>query len=758
MDRNQKMTKSRALSETNRRKRNLLLGLSEHPPVCNSPSSPNVKGRAMFSLKPEEFVCNQAFAGIKPKCITNDVQNTCPSPCQCTKTDNDNYVVDCSNKRLTAIPKSLPLDTVEIRLDDNMLTEIPGRAFAAYKKLLKLDISRNPIVKIDEKGFEGLENLNKLSCYDTQIEVLPANVFSEYTKNLEILLLHKNRLKCLPFDSFNSLTGLTTLSLFDNKLESIPPGLFQPLKSLRLLHLAKNPIKCDCKLKDLVQYLKENDVERSGAVCGGASPKNLLRVNLPDLKFSELNCLIGHSNYPDQCNEHIKICPKFCECNSLGKINCIDSGIKDLKFLKSFDETLSTFRELDLSSNSIEVLDLPAGELTNLIKLTAGRNKISKFYDEKEKEKEAKYATSKSKLQQLPISLRILRLGYNNLNILNDQTFKNLNNLEELTVRDNYITCIEEQVFTNLPKLKYLDLSNNQIRTLPATTFLLNFRNLNVVSNPIECESRNSEMLRALLVRSKQTRNIPVCIGHKHDNDGNGNVQNSDVLLTDLPITSFKEKTPRLSCTETDQSCPKNCICTSRRRGYVIDCSNKKLLKDNFGNSHSIPKKLLENTNIASEMKFDSNDLQILPEFKQLYKLKTIDFNDNKIRQIKTNTFNNLENLQTIILSNNRINCIEAKAFNNLPKLASINFANNELQVLGENSFYNLNRLDDNMFHFTMMGNDWKCGDCGMGWFFGKLRDNAAMENGNAYCDGGIRLLNYNSERSVCRRSVREDR
>ena len=205
VDRNQKLAKTRALSETSRRRRNLLTTLSEKPPLCASPE--NVRSRPMFTLKPTEFVCNQAFMNVVPKCVVSSPQNVCPSPCVCSKQSQGSYVVDCSNRRLKKIPDNLPASTIELRLDDNMFSEIPSRAFASLKNLIRLDVSRNPIVKVHGQAFEGLEKLNKLSMYDTQLERIPAGLFSSYTKRLEILLLHKNRLKCLPFDSFTSLSG-----------------------------------------------------------------------------------------------------------------------------------------------------------------------------------------------------------------------------------------------------------------------------------------------------------------------------------------------------------------------------------------------------------------------------------------------------------------------------------------------------------------------------------------------------------------------
>ena len=218
------------------------------------------------------------------------------------------------------------------RLDENQITNIPTRSFAAYRRLVRLDLSKNPIYNIHEDAFQGLSSLQKLSLYSTELTTLPETIFSKHTRALQILLLHKNKLTCLPMKIFSNLTSLTTLSLFDNNLETITNAeiLFFALKSLRLLHLAKNPWNCDCRLAGLIDYLKENDVEKSGAFC--ATPIQLLNIKLIDISKSQLVCQRRINDY--QCGSS-QICPRECQCKSTGEFDCSNQHLETTNFLNN---------------------------------------------------------------------------------------------------------------------------------------------------------------------------------------------------------------------------------------------------------------------------------------------------------------------------------------------------------------------------------------------------------------------------------------
>ena len=128
-------------------------------------------------------------------------------------------------------------------------------------------------------ALHGLSRLTRLKLYETGLETLPKDLFSAeksngkgikvHTPKLQVLVAQKNRFRCLPKDLFRGLSQLDTVVLFDNELETVSAGLLEPLTGLTTLHLAKNPLVCDCRLEGLISFLKDKDVEKSGAFCTG---------------------------------------------------------------------------------------------------------------------------------------------------------------------------------------------------------------------------------------------------------------------------------------------------------------------------------------------------------------------------------------------------------------------------------------------------------------------------------------------------------
>ncbi|KZS13362.1 SLIT protein [Daphnia magna] len=132
-------------------------------------------------------------------------QPGCPLMCRCA-----DGVVDCRDKSLSRIPPYLPDSATELRLEQNQITEIPAKAFAAYKKLKRVDLSNNQISSIAGDAFHGLKSLTSLILYGNRITELPAGMFHGLT-SLQLLLLNANRISCVRRDSFKDLHNLNLL-------------------------------------------------------------------------------------------------------------------------------------------------------------------------------------------------------------------------------------------------------------------------------------------------------------------------------------------------------------------------------------------------------------------------------------------------------------------------------------------------------------------------------------------------------------------
>jgi slit protein 2 len=106
----------------------------------------------------------------------------CPYPCTCF-----NGVVDCKDKDLIEIPRNIPDNTIELRLEKNRILEIPPKIFSHLKKLRRLDISNNLISTIYPDSFAGLKSLNSLILSNNQLVHLPLGLFHHEFTHLQLL-------------------------------------------------------------------------------------------------------------------------------------------------------------------------------------------------------------------------------------------------------------------------------------------------------------------------------------------------------------------------------------------------------------------------------------------------------------------------------------------------------------------------------------------------------------------------------------------
>ncbi|KAJ8940143.1 hypothetical protein NQ314_010810 [Rhamnusium bicolor] len=135
-----------------------------------------------------------------------------------------------------------------------------------YRTIVSLTMSNASINKVDPK-LKYLKNLQylDLSHNNVQISSIPS------LTNLKILRLNGNNLK------FINLTALPqnieTLDISHNLLGQIPRD-WRSLKSLKTLHLFKNPVDCDCNnVLNYERLIKSGIVVPESITCH--SPKKI---------------------------------------------------------------------------------------------------------------------------------------------------------------------------------------------------------------------------------------------------------------------------------------------------------------------------------------------------------------------------------------------------------------------------------------------------------------------------------------------------
>jgi len=273
--------------------------LRKHPQlgvgtICQQPS--NWAGKSIATLLPYQFRCNADSEVAENFCKSG---TKCPDPCKCS-----HGVVDCRNLGLTQVPTDIPSDTVELRLENNQITEIGPHAFQTASQLKRIDLSRNKLRNVSAQAFASNKKLTALILFDNELLTLPSLTLAGLS-DLNMILLNKNNISCLSVDVFKHQNKLLLLSLYDNNLRTLPKNIFKKLTSLASIHLGSNPWFCDCKLSWLSQYIRSKSVEASGAACRG--PPRLRDTTLESLTENKLDC-----NHVDGTGDAWRISDESC--------------------------------------------------------------------------------------------------------------------------------------------------------------------------------------------------------------------------------------------------------------------------------------------------------------------------------------------------------------------------------------------------------------------------------------------------------------
>ncbi|XP_022086573.1 slit homolog 2 protein-like isoform X2 [Acanthaster planci] len=594
---------------------------------CSHPRQ--FRGLKIPELQVGDFRCS----GEEDHEVMCKVKPLCPAGCAC----NSENVVDCRGIGLTELPTTFPDRAVELRLEQNQIRSIPSRAFTQYKKLKRIDLSNNMIETIADDAFTGLRSLSSLVLYGNQIADLPEGIFRGLT-SLQLLLLNANHISCIRVNLFQDLISLNLLSLYDNQIMSLANGTLAPLRNLQTMHLARNPLICDCNLKWLVEYLQGNPVEKSGARC--ETPRRMEGKRLNRMKSIKFKCKDAEYQRTMHAGECFidSDCPESCSCSGT-IVDCSNRGFH------SVPDSIPTYTtELLLNDNDISRISA-GGKFLNLINL----NKLD--------------------------------LRNNRISIIEEGAFEGAENLFELNLRSNRLTCIGNETFIGLRSLRLLALYDNGISTITSGAFdsLKELSTVNLMGNPLNCNCHLSWLPEWLISRNIVTGN-PIC--QSPDN------------LRDVPLEAL-EKTD-FSCEENDLNsclpsvaCPRECACS----GSVVRCSRKELTMPPRNIPLTATEIYLDSnqlvtipdgmTNLKSLHTLDlsTNLITMLPEnaFANMTKLSTLILSYNRIACIPPGTFTGLRSLRILSLQGNDLSTLPNGVFSDLHSLSHIALGNNPL-------------------------------------------------------------------------------
>ncbi|XP_064598382.1 chondroadherin-like protein [Liolophura sinensis] len=189
--------------------------------------------------------------------VTYNFADACVAgpPCECykkteyTKDEPDGFevsVLDCSDKRISAVPFFRQLENVTVDrvfLQNNRIAVVPKDAFFGLSASL-IDLSGNKIDTIEENAFRGLETrLTTLRLGSNRLSTWPISAVSSLESLQTLDLLSNEEIYQLPWNSFRGLTSLRKLDLgncaegFQIHDEAFEP-IQETLKQLMLHHCA----------------------------------------------------------------------------------------------------------------------------------------------------------------------------------------------------------------------------------------------------------------------------------------------------------------------------------------------------------------------------------------------------------------------------------------------------------------------------------------------------------------------------------------
>lgn len=392
-------------------------------------------------------------------------------------------LLDLSEKKLTSLYglQNIPnKDQIEfLFFPCNQIMDLKDDTFDSFVHLKELDLSNNPMPKLNFKALEKLTNLERLYLEGLNLVEIPANAFSTLT-NLQDLILSHNRLKRLPNRILDPLSKLIVLDISDNDIDFLDPHLLQNQTELIALYIQNN------KLQRLPRILH-------------LSTLALLHLkgnrDIKELSPEEVAFILEHKIAIDTTKLIGDIQPY-----SIGQL-IADLGENWRQELLLDDPTMPGSLELNLEQRGLtDLSDFPPELFTPaLVKISAKYNYIKEIPVNFLNAAFSSYIHtidfSDNKIKSLPINIPrflenpnsiLINLSKNKIKVIPPNIFANIN-VGILDLTDNKIHSIAETAFNGLTSLNILVLDRNKLHVLPKNVFknLINLETLGLTNNKL---------------------------------------------------------------------------------------------------------------------------------------------------------------------------------------------------------------------------------------------------------------------------------
>ena len=334
----------------------------------------------------------------------------CPDVCDCY---NNLQTLDCSQRRLDAVPAHLPGSARRVYLEDNNISEIKAEELARSRRVSQLVLDRNRLSSVNTAVFCTMTSLQELSlaanaimsfqlshrvgCVSVALRQLDLSLnllttvpvdLSSFAPRLEILDLSCNEITAATLDSsFTQLKSLRQLDLSRNRIHFLSAADLQPLRdiALDLLNLAETELaaiddEALCPVSDSLKYLSltgnpldADNLARVLARYASRTADATRSGNLTTHNTSELSARRGSETLQSAALPLTRLSIGEMSIGNLTvamlapfhQLLVLDAAFSDLEWVDS-----DLFNHL----SSLETLHLEAGRITVIDNLSAMKN------------------------------------------------------------------------------------------------------------------------------------------------------------------------------------------------------------------------------------------------------------------------------------------------------------------------------------------------------------------------------------------------
>ncbi|XP_072171343.1 toll-like receptor 8 [Diadema setosum] len=566
--------------------------------------------------------------------------------------------VYCNKRHLKSVPQDLPNRTIALDLSRNLISQLQNNSFVHLWNLITLNLQKNVINYIENAAFTPLIHLEILCLSKNRLTKLHPGLLNS-NRNLTRVDLGNNLFKAAPITAMNDLARLETLILMKNFIQSLDFQSAIHWKKITNIDLSLNNIT---SIPHHAFFPLQNN-----SIGSLDFTRNKITEVLPEV-FSDLTSVDWITLNGNQIN-------KFEVLAFMGNLK-----IKKLSIYGTFLQEI-----IPLNMSTCERVPIP-----HILNIDLGSNWISDipqnafcgFYHTLSLSIQLNKITNIANASFCGLhSLQILDISENHISALSLGAFSCNENLLHLNISHNKIVTLHPNSFLQLSMIQHFNLSCKDrpwtIKTL--LTLDLAFNNLGKLSHNVLGGVPNIKVLD--VSHNGITVYSPVAFAQTpHLQELYLNSQGHSYLaevfreMTDLQILDLSYT--KLNMNSTYQFTGATSLRKLRLRFNNLESES---LFDNKTN-HSLfaGQAMLERL----YLKGNSLNRMEIGTFSSLKNLKTLDISDSKINVLKPGLFQNLSSLTTLYLSGNQIQEPSVHALYGLHSLGSLFFEKSSVRSL----------------------------------------------------------------------------